>query len=219
MLRGDPCADPAAGPAGRRRTAAASCSTMSPTPRAEKPPCALQQQRRPAAASAAMPSRLDAVAAHSAAGTLPRAIEVKAIDDCTVDGSTHSISSPAHSGGVSRPGASARAVRPSAGNSRKVLASTTACSRQCRAPASAACGASRAPCRKNISAMAAVVASPASAMPTPCAGSSRGQRHHADDGGDVGVDVQPGEQRLHRIGLRALHGAEYRAAPVIVKHA
>ena len=85
-----------------------------------------------------MPSRLDAVAAHSAAATLPRAIEVKAIEDCTVDGSRHSISSPAHSGGVSNSGATARIVSPIAGNSRKVLPSTTACSRQCRAPANAA---------------------------------------------------------------------------------
>ena len=51
-----------------------------------------------------MPSRLDAVAAHSAAGTLPRAIEVNAIDDWTVEGSTHSRISPVHSGGVSSPG-------------------------------------------------------------------------------------------------------------------
>ena len=105
-----------------------------------------------------MPSRLDAVAAHSAAATLPRAIEVNAIEDCTVDGSTHSISSPAHSGGVSSPGAIARAVSPSTGNTRKVLPSTVACSRQWRAPASAARGASRAPWRKNISAIAAVPA-------------------------------------------------------------
>ena len=41
-----------------------------------------------------MPSKFEAEALHTAAGTLPRAIEVKAIDDCTVDGSTHRNSMP-----------------------------------------------------------------------------------------------------------------------------
>ena len=36
-----------------------------------------------------MPRILDAVALQMAAGTLPCAIEVKAMDDCTVDGSMH----------------------------------------------------------------------------------------------------------------------------------
>ncbi|VEB44102.1 Uncharacterised protein [Chromobacterium violaceum] len=36
-----------------------------------------------------MPSRFDAVALQMAAGTLPWAMEVKAMDDCTVDGSMH----------------------------------------------------------------------------------------------------------------------------------
>src|SRR3546814_8703666 len=35
----------------------------------------------------AMPSRFEKDALHTAAAILPRAIEVKAIDDCTVDGS------------------------------------------------------------------------------------------------------------------------------------
>ena len=144
---------------------------MSPTPRAETPPCALSSIPASSGVSR-MPSRLEAVAAHSAAATLPRAIEVNAIEDCTVDGSTHSISTPAHSAGVSSPGAIARAVSPSAGNSRNVQASTTACSRQCRAPANAARGASRAPCRKNISPIIAEPASLATTMPRPSAGSA-----------------------------------------------
>ena len=41
-----------------------------------------------------MPSRFDAEALQTAAGTLPRAIEVKAIDDCTVEGSRHRNSMP-----------------------------------------------------------------------------------------------------------------------------
>jgi hypothetical protein len=41
-----------------------------------------------------MPARLEKVAAQTAAATLPRAIEVKAIDDCTVDGSRQRNSTP-----------------------------------------------------------------------------------------------------------------------------
>ncbi len=78
-----------------------------------------------------MPKRLDAVAAQSAAGTLPRAIEVKAIEDWTVEGSAQSRIIPVQSGGVSSPGNSALAPRPNAGNSMNVEASTTTCSRQC----------------------------------------------------------------------------------------
>ena len=142
---------------------------MSPTACAENPPCALSNSPASSGVSR-MPNRFDAVAAHSAAATLPRAMEVNAIEDCTVDGSRHSISSPPQSGGVSSPGAIARIVSPSIGNTRNVLPSTTACSRQCRAPASAAWGANRAPCRKNISAIAAVPAQLATVIPGPFAG-------------------------------------------------
>ena len=87
---------------------------MSPTPLIENPPWVLSS--RPASSGvSSMPSRLDAVAAHSAAGTLPRAIEVKAIEDCTVDGSTHSSSRPVQSGGgqqVRRQGAGGQAEEP-----------------------------------------------------------------------------------------------------------
>ena len=76
-----------------------------------------------------MPKRLYAVAAQSAVGTLPRAIEVKAIDDWTVDGSAQSRITPVPCGGVSSLGNSAFAPRPSAGNRTNVEASTTMCSR------------------------------------------------------------------------------------------
>ena len=183
-----------AGQVGPRRTATEAAARCRPRrgPRTRRARCSSS----PASSGVSrMPTRLDAVAAQSAPATLPRAIEVNAIEDCTVDGSTHSTSSPAHSAGVSSPGAIARAASPSAGNNRNVLASTTACSRQCRAPANAACGANRAPCRKNISAIAAVPAPLATAMPRPSAGGGS-QRHHAQDAGDVGIEVQPGEQRL-----------------------
>jgi len=41
-----------------------------------------------------MPNRFDAEALTTAAATLPRAIEVNAMDDCTVDGSRHRYSMP-----------------------------------------------------------------------------------------------------------------------------
>ena len=42
-----------------------------------------------------MPNRFEAEAAHTAAATLPRATEVKAIDDCTVEGRQQRNSTPA----------------------------------------------------------------------------------------------------------------------------
>ena len=48
-----------------------------------------------------MPTRLDSEAQHTAAGTLPRAIEVKAIEDCTVEGSIQRKITPSDSAGVS----------------------------------------------------------------------------------------------------------------------
>ncbi len=169
---GRPMRRSTAAQAARRRTAAAAAARCRPR-RAPRIRHARSAADPASSGVSRMPNRLDAVAAHSAAATLPRAIEVKAIEDCTVDGSTHSISTPAHSGGVSSPGAIARAVSPSAGNTRKVLPSTTACSRQCRAPASAAWGASRAPCRKNISAIIAVPPPLATVIPRPVCRAAR----------------------------------------------
>src|ERR1700677_1332967 len=86
------------------------------------------------------PSRFDAEALHIAAGTLPPATEVKAIEDCNVEGSAVSRISPAQSGSGSNPGASKRAEIPSSGNSAKVLRNTVERGRQCRAPPSVTSG-------------------------------------------------------------------------------
>ena len=86
------------------------------------------------------PSRFDAEALHIAAGTLPPATDVKAIEDCTVEGSAASKIKPAHSVSGSKPGASQRAETASSGNSTNVLRNTIVCSRQCRAPTSASLG-------------------------------------------------------------------------------
>src|SRR5271166_267197 len=63
------------------------------------------------------PSRLEAVALHIAAGTLPPATDVKTIEDCTVEGSAVSKITPAHSGPGRKLGARTRAQIPSKGNS------------------------------------------------------------------------------------------------------
>ena len=90
---------------------------------------------------------------------MPRPIEVKAIEDCTVDGSAHRKMTPSQSGGVSNPGINARKARPNRGNRRKVQPMISACSRQCVMPAMTASRDSRAPCRKNSSAIATMAKS------------------------------------------------------------
>src|ERR1700724_3276262 len=106
------------------------------------------------------PSRFEAEALHSAAGTLPPATDVKAIEACTVEGSAVSRITPAQSASGRKLGARKRAEIPSSGNSANVLRNTIVCSRQCRAPRNATSGESFAPCMKNNSAMAASVSQP-----------------------------------------------------------
>src|SRR5271166_1657355 len=101
-----------------------------------------------------MPIRLDAVAAQTAPATLPRATEVSAIDDCTVDGSAHRNSTPSTTVRSSARGISAVSAVPTTGNSAKVVATIAACSFQFVMPAKTASRDSRAPCRKNSDAMA-----------------------------------------------------------------
>ncbi len=100
-----------------------------------------------------MPRMFEAEAEQIAAGTLPPATDVKAIEDCTVEGSTQRNRTPAASAGVSSVGLSRPAARPRIGKSTKVEANTTRCRRQCTRPASAVCRSMRAPCRKNSSAI------------------------------------------------------------------
>ncbi|MCW0417071.1 hypothetical protein NB689_002825 [Xanthomonas sacchari] len=118
------------------------------------------------------PSRLDSEALHTAAGTLPPAIEVKAIDDCTVDGSVHRNSTPMYRSGVSSQCDSGLNSRPSSGNRMKVAAKMVRCRRQCNAPATMASRDSRAPCRKNSAAIARSVTTSITDAARPCTGSS-----------------------------------------------
>jgi hypothetical protein len=70
----------------------------------EKPPLAeVGSSSAVSTGVSATPTRLDSDALHSAAGTLPRAIEVKAIEDCTVDGSTQRKSRPTAISGATKP--------------------------------------------------------------------------------------------------------------------
>src|SRR5450830_1562205 len=82
-----------------------------------------------------IPSKLDAEALQIAAGTLPRATDVKAMDDCTVDGSTHRNRMPRYRSGVRTNNKAGFSIRPSKGKTRKVHNSTVRCSRQCTMPA------------------------------------------------------------------------------------
>lgn len=65
-----------------------------------------------------------------AAATLPRATEVKAIEDWMVEGTRHRKSRPVCSLGVSRYGTSPPEARPSSGKTTKVAARTVPCRRQ-----------------------------------------------------------------------------------------
>ena len=93
----------------------------------------------------AIPTMLDSDALTSAAETLPRAIEVNAIEDCTVEGTRHKNSNPLYRSRFSSQGTRPRQASPSSGKSTKVVASTSRCNCQRLTPCQACCGESRAP--------------------------------------------------------------------------
>jgi hypothetical protein len=92
-----------------------------------------------------MPTREEKEPAQIAAGTLPRAIEVNAIDDWMVDGTSVRKSRPWKSGSDSSTGTRPREARPSSGKITNVQARTVTWSRQCFSPSSASRVDSRAP--------------------------------------------------------------------------
>src|SRR5690625_7987204 len=81
-----------------------------------------------------IPSKLEADALHTAAGTLPPAIEVKAMADCTVAGRAHKYRMPMTKGPPSKGSNSGWAIQPNNGKSTKVKEKTTTCKRQCIMP-------------------------------------------------------------------------------------
>ncbi|GAO27032.1 hypothetical protein ALISP_6852 [Alicycliphilus sp. B1] len=115
---------------------------------------------------------MEADALQIAAAMLPRATAVKAIADCTVAGSTHRNSTPVYSSGVTSGCSTGLSPHPNSGNSAKVLATTSTCSRQWPRPASTASRESLAPCMKNSSATTATVAFSKKAPTVPEAGST-----------------------------------------------
>ena len=68
---------------------------MSSKPFSENPPLATGSSCETRSGVSATPTRFETDALQSAAGTLPRAIEVKAIEDWTVEGNRHRKRSPA----------------------------------------------------------------------------------------------------------------------------
>src|ERR1700742_1626514 len=65
------------------------CNTMSPTDFSDSAPLLVDTSSAISTGEMNTPSRLDIDAAHTAAATLPLAMDVNAMDDWTVDGSTH----------------------------------------------------------------------------------------------------------------------------------
>src|SRR6202012_1519365 len=94
------------------------------------------------------PIRLETDALHSAEGTSPLAMEVKAIEDCTVEGRSDRKIRPDASAAGRNGRAALPTRRPRTGNSRKVLAKTNDWRRQWVRPAHTAWGDRRAPYRK-----------------------------------------------------------------------
>ena len=130
-----------------------------------------------------MPSRLEADAAHTAAATLPRATEVKAIEDCTVEGRQQRKSTPVERV-VGRMKAGRRvAARPSSGKSTKVAARITRCRlTQWVMPAAT----TESPrqlrfAQLNSRAMTSLVTSPRSVAKMPCTGRKLATPTMADD--------------------------------------
>src|SRR5690554_6254812 len=117
-----------------------------------------------------MPTKLEAEAAQTAAGILPRAIEVKAIADCTVPGRAAKYSIPIHNSSPKTGRISGCNDSINSGNKIKVQANTNKCKRQCITPAIMAWRDNLAPCKKNSKAMAKLVSHWKKVAPMPCAG-------------------------------------------------
>src|SRR5271163_3032597 len=120
----------------------------------------------------AIPTMLDSDALTSAPETFPRAIDVKAIEDWTVDGTRHRNSSPLYRSRFSSQGTRPRAASPSNGKTTKVVAKTSRCSCHRLTPCQACCGDSRAPYSQNSSAITTLAATDTTSEKAPRAGNS-----------------------------------------------
>ena len=147
------------------------CTKMRPMASREElaSPCGTTNQLTSSGVTST-PSRVEAEALHTAAGMLPRAMEVKAMADCTVAGSTHKYITPVYSSGVTKGSSNGRSAQPSNGNNTKVQANTSKCSRQWVMPAMIASRESLVPCMKNNRPMAKLVSHSKPCALRPCAG-------------------------------------------------
>ena len=93
---------------------------------------------------ATTPTRFDAEALTMAPATFPRATEVNATEDCTVDGTRVRYKIPRYISGE-RTAVAGRRAMPISGNTTKVNARIIRCSRQCLMPVSASFVERRAP--------------------------------------------------------------------------
>ncbi len=119
-------------------------ATSSSALRLKPAPCEVSSSATRAGVTT-MPKRLDTEALHSAAGTLPRAIEVKAIDDCTVDGSRQTKSRPSARSGGSQSRAARGHGEADQRKQNEARGEDQRLQRQCIRPSTTACGDSRAP--------------------------------------------------------------------------
>ncbi len=101
---------------------------------------------------------------------LPRAIEVSAIDDCTVDGSAARKKTPVHNAGGNAPASAFDMASASSGNITKVLVRITRCNRQWVIPSAIEARDSFAPTKKNSSTTIAIESTATPCAATPVAG-------------------------------------------------
>src|SRR6202012_5417526 len=152
------------------RNGTSNCSTISLIEAGEMPPPCLAMKMAASKGETKIPSRLEIDALQRAAATLPRAIEVKAIEDCTVDGSRHRNNSPLYRSRFSSQGTRPRAASPSNGKTTNVVAKTSRCSCHRLTPCQACCGDSRAPYSQNSSAITTLAATDMTSEKAPRAG-------------------------------------------------
>jgi len=100
---------------------------------------------------------LEKEALQTAPATLPFAMEVNAIEDCTVDGKKHINRKPQYNCCPKIGSNTGLASNPITGKITKVKAKTKACIFQCSIPSSTASRDNFAPCKKKSMAIATVV--------------------------------------------------------------
>ena len=120
------------------------------TPSMSPPPdCNSERMSKPASKGVMKtPSMLDRDAVQTAAATFPRAIDVNAIDDCTVDGRMVRNRKPIFTLGLISISGRQLTARPSSGKRTNVLVRTRPCSRHAPIPPRMASRDSFAPCMK-----------------------------------------------------------------------